>query len=126
MLEDLEPVMTPELVRQLQLDFVAIVHAVGELDTTFREVALSGAPALAIAALVEQWPTISSDLASLTGAINDNIGNYRALDDIDGVTRGIGLSGMAALPWLLVGIGVAGAGLAVAALPRRATKGAAG
>jgi hypothetical protein len=125
MLQDLEPVMTPEQVRQLQLDFVAIVHAVGELDTTFREVPQGAAPATAIAALVDQWPNISSDLASLTGAINDNIDNYRALDDIDGVTRGIGLSGMAALPWLLVGIGVAGAGLAVAALPRRTQEGAA-
>jgi hypothetical protein len=69
--------------------------------------------------LVKHWPKISSDLASLVGAVNDNISNFNALDDLNNLTRDVGLSGLGAFPWLLVGIGAVGAGLAIGAYPRR-------
>lgn len=119
MLNTLEPIMTSEQVRLLQLDFVALVHAVGELDTSFRAVPQSGPAAADAAALVTQWPTVSSDLATLVGALNDNIDNYEDLDDLDRISRSVGVSGLAALPWALVGVGLLSAVCAIAAVPRR-------
>jgi hypothetical protein len=119
MLNTLAPVMTHGEVRALQDDFVVLVTAVGELDTGFRGVPQPGPAATDVATLVSEWPTVSSDLATLVGALNDNIDNYEDLDDLDGITRGLGVSGLAALPWALVGFGVLGAAGAIAALPRR-------
>jgi hypothetical protein len=119
MLPALAPVMQAEQVRQLQRDFVVIVEADGELDTRFRQVPVTGPAAADIDALVTRWPKISSDLAALTGVINDNLANYGALDDLDALPRTVGVSGLAGLPWLLVGVGFTCAGLALAALPRR-------
>jgi len=51
--------------------------------------------------------------------VNDNISNYNALDDLDQLTRDVGLSGLGAFPWVLVGIGAVGASLAIGAFPRR-------
>ena len=119
MLNTLEPVMTAGQVRQLQDDFVATVHAVGELDTGFRSVPQTGPAAADIATLVDQWPAVSSDLATLVGALNDNLDNFDDLDALDGFTRSVGVSGLAALPWLLVGIGLLCAACSIAAVPRR-------
>jgi hypothetical protein len=119
LLPALAPVMTRANVRQLQRDFVVLVQADGELDTRFRKVRPTGSAVADITALVKGWPTISSDLASLVGVINDNIDNYKALRDLDSLPRRVGLSGLAGLPWLLVGVGGAAAGLSAAALPRR-------
>lgn len=119
MLNTLEPVMTTAQVRLLQDDFVATVHAVGELDTGFRSVPQTGAAAADIAALVDQWPAVSSDLAELVGTLNDNVDDYDDLADLDGLTNGLGVSGLAALPWLLAGIGAVCAACAIAAVPRR-------
>jgi hypothetical protein len=119
MLPALAPVMTSREVAQLQRDFVVIVEAVGELDTSFRQVPRSGSAATDITALVEGWPMVSSDLASLVGVVEDNIGNYSALESLNTLTRNAGVSGLAGLPWLLVGAGLACAGLSIAALPRR-------
>jgi hypothetical protein len=119
MLNTLEPVMTAQQVRQLQLDFVAIVNAVGELDTGFRSVPQTGPAGADIATLVDKWPTVSSDLATLVGALNDNLDNFNDLEDLDGFTRSVGVSGLAALPWMLVGIGLLCATCSIAAVPRR-------
>ncbi|MGD0393013.1 MAG: hypothetical protein ABSC41_10255 [Acidimicrobiales bacterium] len=119
MLHTLGPVMTPHEVRLLQDDFVVLVNADGQLDTTFRSVAQPGPSATQITAMVNGWPRISSDLASLVGVINDNIGNFDALDDLDTRTRQARLGGLGTFPWLLVGIGALTAGLALAAAPRR-------
>jgi hypothetical protein len=119
MLHSLAPVMTPHEVRQLQDDFIVLVNADGELATSFRGVPRPGQSATAIATLVNRWPGVSSDLASLVGAINDNISNFNALDDLNSLTRDAGLPGLGAFPWVLVGVGAATAGLAVGALPRR-------
>jgi hypothetical protein len=113
MLDELAPVMTGAQVRALQLDFVVLVQAVGELDTGFRQLAGSDPAAAPVTALVDAWPTVSSDLAGLVGTINDNIDDYQALGDLDGAP-----GGFAALPWLLIGLGAVGAGLAAAAWPR--------
>lgn len=119
MLHSLAPVMTPHEVRQLQSDFIVLVNTDGELDTTFRAVPQPGPSGSEISALVNDWPKLSSDFASLVGTINDNIGNFDALNGLDTDSRDLGLGGLGAFPYLLVGIGVLTAGLAIAALPRR-------
>jgi hypothetical protein len=119
MLHSLAPVMTPHEVRQLQDDFIVLVNADGQLSTSFRGVPEPGPPATAVATLVHRWPGISSDLASLVGIINDNINNFNALDDLNALTRDVGLPGLGALPWVLVGTGATSASLAIGALPRR-------
>jgi hypothetical protein len=118
MLTSLSTVMTPVEVRQLQRDFVVIVEAVGQLDTAFRRVPQAPAPAADISALVRQWPTVSSDLASLVGTVNDDIADFNALAGLDRVTRPVGVSGLEAFPWLLAAVGAACAALALASRPR--------
>jgi hypothetical protein len=118
MLHSLAPVMTSHEVRQLQDDFIVLVNTDGELDTTFRSVPQPGRSGTEISALVSDWPRLSSDFASLVGTINDNIGNFDALNGLDTDSRDLGLAGLGAFPYLLVGIGVLTAGLALAALPR--------
>jgi hypothetical protein len=120
LLDSLRPVMQPGEVRQLQDDFVLMVQGVGQLDTSFRSVPRDPRAGAQIDALVAGWPKVSSDFATLVGTINDDLDNYRDLDDIDGISRGLGVSGMAALPWMLIGVGGTGVGLAAAAWPRRA------
>jgi hypothetical protein len=119
MLRSLTSVMTPHEVRLLQGDFIVLVNADGELETSFRGVPQPGPSATAIITLVNDWPKISSDFASLVGVIDDNIANFNALDSLDSATRDVGLPGLSAFPWLLVALGSITAGLAVAALPRR-------
>jgi hypothetical protein len=119
MLGTLSPVMTPGQVQQLQSDFIVLVTAVDELDTSFRTVPHAGPGADRIRTLVHQWPTVSSDFASLVGTINDNVTNYNALESLDSLTNGIGFSGLEVFPWVLVGVGAAIAMLSAAALPRR-------
>jgi hypothetical protein len=119
MVRSFTPIMTAPEVRQLQGDFVVVVHAVGELDTRFRAVPQSGPPAAQIATLVQDWPKVSSDLASLVGTIQDDLSNFRALEDLDRATHGLGVSGLEAFPWVLVGIGGVSGALSIAAWPRR-------
>ena len=119
MIAALSPVMTAGQVRQLQDDFIVLVTAVGELDTTFSAVPHAGPAEAQIHTLVAQWPSVSSDLASLVGTIDDNISNFNALKSLDSLTSGVGVSGLEAFPWLLVGIGATSAALSAAALPRR-------
>lgn len=110
MVASLSPVMTPQEVSQLQRDFVVLVTAEGQLSTSFRAVPGQGSD---IAVLERSWPTISSDLATLVGTVNDGIPDYRALQALDR------LGGLGALPWGLVGAGAVMAALATAARPRR-------
>jgi hypothetical protein len=119
MLKSLSPVMTAGQVRHLQDDFIVLVTADGELDTTFNAVPQTGPAKAEIHTLVHQWAAISADLASLVGTINDNVGNFNALKKLDSLTSGIGVSGLEAFPWILVGIGATTAALSAAALPRR-------
>jgi hypothetical protein len=119
MLRSFAPMMTRAEVRQLQKDFVVLVTADGELDTGFRSVSPTGQAAADVDALVDGWPGISSDLASLVGTINDNIGNFNALDDLDSLLRSGGGSGLGSFPLVLIALGAVGAVLAVAAVPRR-------
>ena len=118
MLRAFAPLMTHTEVSRLQSDFVVLVTAVGEMDTSFRPITRTGPGTADIAAVVDGWPGISSDLASLVGVVNDDIGNFRALQSLDAMPRRVGLPGLDAFPWILVGIGAGCAGLAVAARPR--------
>lgn len=118
----LAPVMTTATVQDLQLDFVDLVTAVGELDTRFADVPAPGPSRDAIRALVSGWQSISSDLATLVGTINDNLDNYQALEDLDGLGDPFGISGLVAFGWILVGAGALTSGAVLAAtpgLPRR-------
>ena len=119
MISKLSPVMTTDQVRQLQDDFIVLVTADGELETTFSAVPHSGPAATEIHALVRKWPALSADLASLVGTINDNVGNFNQLKSLDSLTSSIGVSGLRAFPWMLVGVGALTAMLSAAALPRR-------
>jgi hypothetical protein len=119
MIRALSPVMTAGQVRQLQDDFIVLVTAVGELDTTFSAVPHVAPAAAQIHTLVDEWPSLSSDLASLVGTIDDNITNFDALKSLNSLTSSVGVSGLEAFPWLLVGIGATTATLSAAALPRR-------
>lgn len=116
---EMAPVMTAAQVSELQTDFVVLVTAVGELDTGFAKVPSSGPSAQHVITLVREWPQVSSDLAALTGAINDNLPDYGALAGLDHVTRPLGVSGLRTAPWAMVGAGAVGAALALAARPRR-------
>jgi hypothetical protein len=118
MLHSMAPVMTSGEVRKLQSDFVVLVEAVGEMETSFRGVARPGPDGSDVTALVDKWPTVSSDLASLVGVIENNLGNFDALESMNTLTRGIGVPGLLAFPWLLLGTGTLTAGLALAAWPR--------
>ena len=118
LLRSFTPVMTAGEVRQLQSDFVVLVTAVGELDTGFRHVARPGPAADAIAAVDQQWPRISSDLAALVGVINDDLGNFTSLRQLDALPRHLGLPGFEAFTWMLVAVGCLGLGGAAAAWPR--------
>jgi hypothetical protein len=118
----LAPLMTTQTVRAEQDDFVVLVTAVGELDTAFRAVQRSGQPGARLTALDQSWPAISSDLATLVGAINDNLHDYRQLVALDDTTSSLGFSGLIALPWFLVGAGGLSVAAALAALARPTTK----
>ncbi|WP_139061854.1 hypothetical protein [Tsukamurella pulmonis] len=100
-----EPIMTQQRVVGLQHDFLALVGAVGEID---RGTAVRRTPE--IAAFTASWQTVSSDLASLTGAINDNLTDYRRLATTNAAIPTPGGT-FAALPWaeLALGLAVAGA-----------------
>lgn len=115
----LAPIMTEATVLTEQKDFVVLVTAVGEMDTSFRAVPRPGPARAQVEQLTRAWPQVSSDLASLVGAINDNIADDRALADLDGLTRPLGLSGLRAMPWLLVGTGALAITAAGASWPRR-------
>jgi hypothetical protein len=118
MLHSLAPMMTAGEVRQLQSDFVVVVEAVGELETSFRGVAKPGIAATQVATLVDKWPMVSSDLACLVGVIENNLSNFDALENLDALTRGVGVPGLVAFPWFLLSAGTVSAGLAYAAWPR--------
>lgn len=113
----LAPVMTTGTVQALQLDFVDLVTAVGELDTRFAGVPVPGQDRDQVAALVTAWPEISSDLATLVGTINDNLDNYQELDDLDGLTSSVGVPGLVVVGWTLVGAGALTAAAVLAASP---------
>lgn len=119
MLDALSPVMTSTQVQQLQQDFIVLVTAVGELDTSFTTVQVTGPAATQLHTLVREWPAVSSDLASLVGVIQDNLRNFDALRSLNSLTSGVGVSGLEAFPWLLVGAGSTIAAVSVSALPRR-------
>ncbi|CAM3274969.1 hypothetical protein [Tsukamurella hominis] len=99
------PIMTEQQVVRLQRDFLALVGAVGEIDrgTTVRRTP-------EIRAFTASWQTVSSDLASLTGAINDNLPDYRRLASTNAALPVPGGT-FAALPWaeLVLGLAVGGA-----------------
>lgn len=99
------PIMTEQQVVRLQHDFLALVGTVGEID---RGAAVRRTPE--IRAFTASWQTVSSDLASLTGAINDNLPEYRRLASANAALPVPGGT-VAALPWaeLVLGAAVAGA-----------------
>lgn len=98
------PIMTEQQVVRLQHDFLALVGAVGEID---RGATVRRTPD--IRAFTGSWQTVSSDLASLTGAINDNLPEYRRLASANAALPVPGGT-FAALPWAELALGAAVAG----------------
>lgn len=98
------PIMTEQQVVRLQHDFLALVGAVGEID---RGATVRRTPE--IRAFTGSWQTVSSDLASLTGAINDNLPEYRRLASANAALPVPGGT-FAALPWAELALGAAVAG----------------
>ncbi|QKT06514.1 hypothetical protein HUN08_04405 [Gordonia sp. X0973] len=92
------PIMNESQVRTLQTDFVAVVGAVGEIDTGYPGTAVSPGDRAELARLRAQWPPASRDLADLVGQINDNIPNYRALVSLGNISPIPGVSGWRLLP----------------------------
>jgi hypothetical protein len=116
------PIMNEAQVRTLQTDFVAVVGAVGEIDTGYPGVRVEPPEATELAQLKTGWPQASRDLADLVGQINDNIDNYRALVSLGRLSPIPGTTGWQVLPAVCIGAGVAGIVLAAAGL--RTGKGA--
>ncbi|ADG78225.1 Integral membrane protein OS=Tsukamurella paurometabola (strain ATCC 8368 / DSM / CCUG 35730/ CIP 100753 / JCM 10117 / KCTC 9821 / NBRC 16120 / NCIMB 702349/ NCTC 13040) OX=521096 GN=Tpau_1604 PE=4 SV=1 [Tsukamurella paurometabola] len=106
------PIMTQQQVVTLQQDFLTLVGAVGEID---RGGAVHRTPE--IRAFTASWQTVSSDLATLTGAINDNLPDYQRLARTNRLAPTPGGT-FALLPWVELALGVAAAG-AVLALRRK-------
>lgn len=101
------PIMTQQQVVRLQHDFLSLVGAVGEID---RGTAVRRTPE--IREFTASWQTVSSDLASLTGAINDNLPDHQRLASTNATVPVPGGT-FAVLPWaeLTLGVAVAGAAL---------------
>lgn len=116
LLSRLQPIVTDADVVQLQRDFVVIVTAEGEVDTTFRAVPTSHAASLTT--LRDEWPQISSDLASLVGDLNDSVSDVQALTHLNNVP--IHRRGFTVLPWALIAAGATAAALTLTARPRAA------
>ncbi len=106
MIEDFRPLMTPAKVTQVQLYFLTIGAAEGEIrnklmpdiqaasqynDEGFRK----AFPALST--LSDSFPKISGDMAPMIGAMSDNLDNYAAVD---------ALPPFAVFPWFFVVPGV--------------------
>ncbi|NMD56307.1 MULTISPECIES: hypothetical protein [Tsukamurella] len=108
------PIMTEQQVVRLQHDFLSLVGAVGEID---RGTAVRRTPE--IRAFTASWQTVSSDLASLTGAINDNLPDYRRLASTNAAVPTPGGT-FAVLPWAELTLGVAVAGVIAAGTRRKA------
>ena len=89
-----------------------LVGAVGEID---RGGAVRRTPE--IRAFTASWQTVSSDLATLTGAINDNLPDYQRLARTNRLAPTPGGT-FALLPWVELALGVAAVG-AVLALRRK-------
>ncbi|TWS25253.1 hypothetical protein FK268_08600 [Tsukamurella sputi] len=101
------PIMTEQQVVRLQHDFLSLVGAVGEID---RGTAVRRTPE--VRAFTASWQTVSSDLASLTGAINDNLPDYRRLASTNAALPTPGGT-FAVLPWAELALGVVVAGALV-------------
>ncbi|WP_343930484.1 hypothetical protein [Tsukamurella strandjordii] len=106
------PIMTQEQVVTLQQDFLTLVGAVGEID---RGTAVRRTPE--IRAFTASWQTVSSDLATLTGAINDNLPDYQRLARTNRLVPVPGGT-FALLPWAELALGIA-ATASVLALRRK-------
>lgn len=106
-IERFAPIMTQQQVVTLQTDFLALVGAVGEIDrgTTVRRTP-------EIREFTASWQTVSSDLATLTGAINDNLPDYQRLARTNGAVPIPGGT-FALLPWAEIALGLAAAGAVI-------------
>lgn len=115
MIDDFRPFMTTKKVQTIQGYFLVMGAGEGTLRTQVLPALEAGgggsAPQLeaqlpATKKFMTDWPTISNEFAPMIGTMNDNVGNYQAVDALPSFTL---------FPWFFVVPGLLVAGLAVAA-----------
>ncbi len=113
MIDDFRPMMVRERVLNVQLYFVTLGAAEGQLRNAAVPLAadVAGQSSDEIAAtypailqLSDQWPAIVSEFAPMIGAMNDNLDNFAAVD---------ALPTFSLFPWFFVGPGLLVSGLAL-------------
>ena len=108
MIDDFRPMMTAERVRSVQLYFVTLGAAEGELRTQLVPlVADSSADFPAIAYWSDEWPSIVRDFNPMIATMADSLDNYAAVDALPPFNL---------FPWFFVVPGAIVTGLALAAL----------
>ena len=109
MIKDFKPFMTTAKVQQIQGYFLTIGSAEGQLrlEVLPSKTGQAAAPSDvdAIKTLNREWPTISSTMAPMIGAMSDNVGNFQGV---------AALPPFGLFPWFFVVPGVLVIGLAVA------------
>ncbi|MBI4883854.1 MAG: hypothetical protein HY826_07355 [Actinobacteria bacterium] len=115
MIDDFRPMMARERVQRVQLYFVTLGAAEGQLRNAAVPLAaeLAGqspdeaaATYPAISQLSQRWPAIVGEFAPMIGAMSDNLDNFAAVD---------ALPSFSLFPWFFVGPGLLVGGLALAA-----------
>jgi hypothetical protein len=119
MIEDFRPMMTRERVQSVQMYFVTLGSAEGQLRTSALPMLADagGDPAdyAAIAEWSAEWPTILTDFNPMIATMSDNVDNYQAVDALPSFNL---------FPWffLIPGVLVAAlAGLALHNPPKQTT-----
>ncbi len=105
MIDTFRPLMTREKVTSVQGHFLTMGTAEGELRRrVLPALADTDVAAPEAEAWVEEWPTISNEMAPMLGAMADNLDNFAAVD---------ALPPFSLFPWFFVAPGVLAAALAL-------------
>ncbi|GAA5080299.1 hypothetical protein [Nocardia iowensis] len=93
LINDLRPILTHDEVRKLQGYFVTLVAADGELNSRYTAAVRTAHPdadLTGITTLETRWQPMTSRLAALIGAMNDNVRNFDAVVALNDSTRPLG------------------------------------
>ncbi|MFE3190366.1 hypothetical protein ACFXHA_15235 [Nocardia sp. NPDC059240] len=118
-LDGFAPILTTEHVRRVQGYFVTLVAADGELNSRYAGAARAARPDAdlsGITALENRWQPMTSRFAALVGTMNDNVGNFHAVEALNDVTRPLGFTAFRGLAWGFLIPGALVTGLALIGL----------
>ncbi|MGW4243236.1 hypothetical protein [Nocardia sp. NPDC004722] len=115
-IDGFSPILTSEHVRRVQGYFVTLVAADGELNSRYAAAVRAARPDAdlsGITALENRWQPMTSRFAALVGAMNDNVGNFHAVEALNDITRPLGFTAFRGLAWgfLIPGVLVTGSTL---------------